>query len=204
VRDAYGKKMSKSKGNVIDPLAVVADHGADALRMSLVFGTGIGNDIVVSEDKVIAQKRFANKIWQASKFVLNNLGEKIDPKKIKNPKYSRQDNWILKELQKATKKVTSDIEKFRFHEAAQETYHFFGHKFCDKTIEDVKIRIKEKTKDVKAGKFTLLTVLSNSLKLLHPFLPFITEEIYQKLPIKNKKKCIMIEEWPNTNFQLPE
>ena len=127
---------------------------------------------------------------------MSNLDENFDSKKVKKPKYSKNDKWILKELEKTAEKVTQDIDKFRFHEAAQSIYQFFWHKFCDKTIEDVKIRIKEKTKDAEAGKLTLLTVLDNSLKLLHPFLPFITEEIYQKLPIKNKKKCLMIEEWP--------
>jgi len=193
VRDKDRQKMSKSKGNVIDPLAVAADHGADALRMSLVFGTGIGNDIVVSEDKAIAQKRFANKLWQASKFVLMNLGKNFDPKK---PVYSKNDKWILRELEMTARKATQDIDKFRFHTAGQEIYQFFWHKFCDKTIEDVKMRIKEKAKNAEAGKLTLLTVLRDSLKLLHPFMPFITEEIYQKLPFKNKKKFLMIENWP--------
>jgi len=199
VRDKDRQKMSKSKGNVVDPLGIVKEQGADALRMSLVFGTGAGNDIIVSEDKVIAQKRFANKLWQASKFVLTNLGKNFDSK-IKEPKYSKNDKWILKELEKTVKKVTEDLDKFRFHEAAQSIYQFFWHKFCDKTIEDVKIRIKEKTKDVKSGKLTLLTVLDNSLKLLHPFMPFITEEIYQQLPIKDKKKCLMIEDWPRSEI----
>jgi valyl-tRNA synthetase len=192
--------MSKSKGNVIDPLGIVQEQGADALRMSLVFGTGAGNDIIVSEDKVIAQKRFANKLWQASKFVLINLGNPptggFDLKKVKKPRYSKTDKWILKELQKTVKKITRDIDQFRFHEAAQEIYQFFWHKFCDKTIEDVKRRIKEKARDADNGKLVLLTVLLNSLKLLHPFMPFITEEIYQKLPIKNRKKFLMIENWP--------
>ena len=193
VRDKDRQKMSKSKGNVIDPLAVAANHGADALRMSLVFGTGVGNDIVVSEDKVIAQQRFANKLWQASKFVLMNLDKNFD---LKKPVYSKNDKWILKELTKTAEKATEDIDKFRFHEAAQEIYQFFWHKFCDKTIEDVKMRIKEKAKNAEAGKLTLLTVLRDSLKLLHPFMPFITEEIYQKLPIKNKRKFLMVEDWP--------
>jgi len=200
IRDKDKQKMSKSKGNVINPLAVVEERGADALRMSLVFGSGADSDLPFSEDKVIAQQRFVNKLWQASKFVLANLGNPpaggFDLVKIKNVKYSKADKWIQKELEKTTKKATQDIEKFRFHEAAQEIYQFFWHKFCDKTIEDVKMRIKEKTRDVKAGKLTLLMVLCNSLKLLHPFMPFITEEIYQKLPIKNKKNCLMVEEWP--------
>jgi len=198
VRDKDRQKMSKSKGNVIDPLAVVTDHGADALRMSLVFGTGAGNDIVVSEDKVIAQKRFANKIWNASKFVLNAIGDtdytNLHPDDT-DKKFTKEDKWILKELQKSTKKITQDIEKYRFHEAAQEAYHFFWHKFCDKTIEDVKIRIQNNSKDADEGKLALWTVLYNSLKLLHPFMPFVTEAIYQKLPSR-PKELLMIEEWP--------
>ncbi|MFH0852139.1 MAG: valine--tRNA ligase [bacterium] len=196
VRDKDRIKMSKSKGNAIDPLAVVQDHGADALRMSLVFGTSAGNDIVVSEDKVIAQKRFVNKIWNASKFVIMNLEPGFDPANIKKPKYTKDDKWILKELTKTTKRVTQDIEKFRFHEAAQEAYQFFWHSFCDKTIENVKIRIQQKSPDANAGKLVLWTVLYNSLKLLHPFVPFVTEAIYQKLPAR-PKELLMIEDWPN-------
>lgn len=196
VRDKDRQKMSKSKGNVIDPLAVVENYGADALRMSLVFGTGLGNDIIVSEEKVIGQRKFVNKIWQASRFVLMNVEKNLDFKKIKKVKFNKQDQWILNELSKTIKKMTNDIENFRFHQAAQEIYQFFWHKFCDKTIENVKNRIKENKKDAKAGKIVLLKVLATSLILLHPFLPFVTEAIYQKLPIKNKKKCLMIENWP--------
>ena len=200
IRDKDKQKMSKSKGNVINPFGVVEEHGADALRMSLIFGSGADSDQPFSEDKVIAQKRFANKIWNASKFILANLGKDFKTESAKKLKYSQKDKWILKELEKTVKKVTEDLDKFRFHEAAQSIYQFFWHKFCDKTIEDVKIRIKEKTKDAEAGKLTLLTVLDNSLKLLHPFMPFITEEIYQKLPMKNKKKCPMIEDWPRSEI----
>ncbi|PJA64814.1 MAG: valine--tRNA ligase, partial [Candidatus Portnoybacteria bacterium CG_4_9_14_3_um_filter_40_10] len=110
-------------------------------------------------------------------------------------KFTKEDKWILKELQKSTKKITQDIEKYRFHEAAQEAYHFFWHKFCDKTIEDVKIRIQNNSKDADEGKLALWTVLYNSLKLLHPFMPFVTEAIYQKLPSR-PKELLMIEEWP--------
>jgi valyl-tRNA synthetase len=195
VRDKDRQKMSKSKGNVIDPLAVVQDHGADALRMSLVFGTSAGNDIIASEDKAVAQKRFANKIWNASKFVIANIGSDFNPADVKKPAYAKEDKWILKELESATKKITTDIEKYKFHEAAQEAYHFFWHKFCDKTIEDVKIRIQQNSDDAEAGKLVLWTVLYNSLKLLHPFMPFVTEAIYQKLPAK-PKELLMIEEWP--------
>jgi len=224
IRDKDKQKMSKSKGNVINPLGIVEDRGADALRMSLVFGSEADSDVVVAEDKVIAQQRFANKIWNASKFVIANTSDPNSPLFVKeglgeifhpNVKYSKDDKWILKELEKTVKKVTTDIENFKFHEAAQEAYHFFWHKFCDKTIEDVKIRIANASPDaeagsprfdpprlgeaganqVEAGKLVLWTVLYNSLKLLHPFMPFVTEAIYQKLPSR-PKELLMIEEWP--------
>lgn len=204
IRDKDKQKMSKSKGNAIDPLGIIEERGADALRMSLVFGSEADSDVVVSEDKVITQQRFANKIWNASKFILANLGENFKPKKIKYPKYTKQDKWILKELQKSTQKITTNIENFCFHKAAQEAYHFFWHKFCDKTIEDVKKRINKNTNDADAGRLTLWTILYGSLKLLHPFMPFITEEIYQHLPARRSlskgkslknKKLLMIERW---------
>ncbi|MBI4709448.1 MAG: valine--tRNA ligase [Candidatus Portnoybacteria bacterium] len=200
VRDKDKQKMSKSKGNVINPLAVIDEHGADALRMSLIFGTSAGNDIVVAEDKVVAQKRFANKIWNASKFVLDNISDTDNPDlhpDDTDKKFTKQDKWILKELKRTIKKVTQDIEKYKFHEAAQEAYHFFWHKFCDKTIEDVKIRISNNATDADAGRLVLWTVLRDSLKLLHPFMPFVTEAIYQKLPAK-PKEMLMIEEWPTS------
>ena len=195
IRDKDKQKMSKSKGNVINPLGVVEERGADALRMSLVFGAGADSDLPFSDEKVIAQQRFANKIWNASEFVLNAIGDTDYTNLHTDRKLTKEDKWILKELQKTTKKVTQDIEKFKFHEAAQEAYHFFWHKFCDKTIEDVKIRIADGSKDADAGRLVLWTVLYNSLKLLHPFMPFVTEAIYQKLPAK-PKKMLMIENWP--------
>jgi len=197
IRDKDKQKMSKSKGNVINPMGVVEERGADALRMSLVFGADADSDLPFLEDKVIAQQKFANKIWNASKFVISNIGADFKPSNVKKIKLPEQDKWILKELNKTIKKVTSDIEKFKFHEAAQEAYHFFWHKFCDKTIENVKIRIANNSKDAEAGKLVLWTVLYNSLKLLHPFMPLITEAIYQKLPAK-PKEMLMIEEWPGS------
>jgi valyl-tRNA synthetase len=196
VKDKYGKKMSKSKGNVINPLAVVEERGADALRMSLIFGSEADSDTPISDEKVIAQQRFANKIWNASKFVMNNLGDNFDPSAVKKPKYTKEDKWILKELETATKKITADIKKYKFHEAAQEAYHFFWHKFCDKTIENVKMRIQNGSADAETGRLVLWTVLYNSLKLLHPFMPFVSEAIYQKLPSR-PKKMLMIEDWPD-------
>lgn len=196
VRDKDRQKMSKSKGNVIDPLAVVNEQGADALRMSLVFGTGMGNDIIVSEDKVVAQKRFANKIWNAARFAFLMLDKDFNPKKMK-PRYTLKDKWILEELKKATQKITHDLDNFKFHEAAQGVYHFFWHKFCDECIENVKIRINssKNQKDKKTAQLVLWRVLIDSLKILHPFMPFVTEAIYQKLPARTKK-LLMTEEWP--------
>ena len=195
IQDKDKQKMSKSKNNAINPIGVLEERGADALRMSLVFGSGADSDLPFSEEKIIAQQRFANKIWNASKFILMNLGDNFDPDKIKNPKFTKQDKWALKELKSTTKKVTQNIEKYKFHEAAQEIYHFFWHKFCDKTIEDVKMRIQNDSPDAQAGKLVLWTVLYNSLKLLHPFMPFISEAIYQKLPSR-PKKLLLIEDWP--------
>ncbi|MFH1841557.1 MAG: valine--tRNA ligase [Candidatus Nealsonbacteria bacterium] len=196
VRDKDRQKMSKSKGNVIDPLGVVDLHGADALRMALVFGTGAGNDIIISEDKIVAHRRFANKIWNASRFVLQNL--ESDPSflkaKEKELHFKEEDKWILSELKKTAEKIDGNFQKFNFHQSAEEIYDFFWHKFCDKTIEDVKRRIKENKKEL-AGRWILYKVLLDSLKLLHPFMPFLTEEIYQKFP-KKKKKALIIEDWP--------
>jgi len=191
VRDKDRQKMSKSKGNVIDPLGVVKDYGADALRMALVFGTSTGSDIIISEEKIRAQRNFANKVWNASRFVFKNIGRDFNPKKIK-PKLTKEDRWILKELKKTEKKITKAIENYRFHEAAEEIYHFFWHRFCDKTIEDCKKRLIDN--DRKTPKWVLWQVLYRSLKLLHPFMPFITEEIYQRLPAR-PKKALIVEKW---------
>lgn len=196
VRDKDKQKMSKSKGNVIDPMGVVNEHGADALRMALVFSVSTGSDIAFSEDKIIAQKRFANKIWNAARFVISSLGKDFNPKKIK-PHYSKNDKWILGELDKAAKKITKDLENYKFHEAAQSAYHFFWHSFCDKCIENVKTRIKKATgdQDKKTAQYVLWKVLTDSLKFLHPFMPFITEAIYQQIPHR-AKKALIVENWP--------
>jgi valyl-tRNA synthetase len=194
VRDKDRTKMSKSKGNVIDPLAMVSEYGADSLRMALIFGTSTGKDIIISEDKVRGQRNFANKIWNASRFVLLQLENKFNPKKVK-PKYTKEDKWILEQLNTVKEKITKAIEDYKFHQAAEEIYHFFWHKFCDKTIEDCKKRIGSKDKiDADTAKLVLWKVLYDSLKMLHPFMPFITEHVYQQLPSK-PKKALIIEEW---------
>ncbi len=195
IRDKDKRKMSKSKGNVVNPLAVVDENGADALRMALVFNAASDSDLPFGEDKVVAQKRFANKIWNAARFSLSNL-EDFDPVGIEL-NLTEVDKQILEELMQVAKKITKDLDNFDFHEAAQSAYHFFWHSFCDKCIEDIKKRIKEPAseKDKKTAQYVLWKVLLDSLKLLHPFMPFLTEEIYQQIPHR-AKKALIVEEWP--------
>lgn len=189
VRDEKGRKFSKTAGVGFDPIEVIEKYGADALRMALVVGNAPGNDLKIREEKVIAYRNFSNKIWNASRFVLQQTS-KLKVKSQKSKITHKDDKWILKELKKTTKKVTNAIEKYRFDLAAQELYQFFWHTFCDKYIEMTKKRKKEALP-------TLLYVLKTSLVLLHPFVPFVTETIYQKLPPPYKEKeSIMIEKWP--------
>lgn len=193
VRDKEKQKMSKSKGNVIDPLGVVDLYGADALRMALVVGNTPGSDPVISEEKIRGYRNFATKIWNASRFVLMNLQD-YDPKgKIK---LSAKDKKILKDFQKAAKEITKEMDAFKFYTASEKIYHYFWHTFCDKIIEEQKPRLNG-GKDKLASQTLLLTLLLDSLKLLHPFMPFITEEIYQQLPQlhADKKECLMVENW---------
>ncbi len=198
VRDAFGQKMSKSKGNVIDPLDVIKVYGTDALRMALVFGSTPGKDLALSEEKIEAMRNFCNKIWNAARFVFTQIpadSKRINTDQIGENQSGHQwkstlnpdDSWILEELGKTAKSVTDDIEKFRLGQAAEELYEFFWHKFCDKYIEASKTRRNE-------AQPILLQVLDTSLKLLHPFMPFITEEIYQKLP--GKKGLLISAKWP--------
>ncbi|MCX6791155.1 MAG: class I tRNA ligase family protein [Candidatus Gribaldobacteria bacterium] len=185
VRDKDRQKMSKSKGNVVDPLGVVDQYGADALRMALVFANSPGQDIAFAEDKIIAQRRFTNKIWNASRFVLqqtNDLKQKSDKEVIITK--TKADEVILNLLKEASAEITKDIENFQFHEAAQKAYHFFWHSFCDIYIEASKKQIDPP-----------MYVLRESMKLLHPFMPFITEQVYQMLPNK-EKDSLMVENWP--------
>ena len=202
VRDKERQKMSKSKGNVIDPLGVIDIYGADALRMALIFGSNNQNDIVITEENIIAQQRFITKIWNASRFVFWQIGNKkitlLNSRKANLTGLTGVDKKILKDLVKITKSVTKNLDSFRFHQAAQEIYHFFWHNFCDIYIEKAKIQIqsaKNKTEKENTQKI-LIYVLVNSLKLLHPFIPFVTEEIYQILPLKNKARALIIEKWP--------
>jgi valyl-tRNA synthetase len=194
VRDKEKQKMSKSKGNVIDPLGVVDLYGADALRMALVVGNTPGNDPVIYEEKIKGYRNFATKIWNASRFVLMNLNDYNPEAKIK---LSAKDKKTLKTLQKEIKDISKEMDKFRFYTASEKLYHYFWHTFCDKIIEEQKIHLYSKDiKEKATSQGFLVIMLSELLKVLHPFMPFITEEIYQQLPVKDKKEFLMIEDWP--------
>ncbi|MEK7657743.1 MAG: valine--tRNA ligase [Patescibacteria group bacterium] len=203
VRDEFKQKMSKSKGNVVDPLGVVNEYGADALRMALIIGNAPGNDLAFSEDKIRGYRNFANKIWQASRFVLMNANraeqraaQKSEPRQRRGKiKLTARDRKRLKEFEALKKKIAKQIESFKFYLAAEEIYHYFWHTFCDKIIEEMKPRLQGKDeKDKQSAQFVLLEILRGCLKILHPFMPFITEEIWSALPLKDKKMLI-IEKW---------
>lgn len=189
VLDAKGQKMSKSKGNVINPLDITAKYGTDALRIGLVMGNTPGQSLALDENKIKGHRNFANKIWNASKFVLINAKDFDDSKEVK---LNAAQKKILKDLQKLSKEVTKLMDAFKFYYAAEKLYHYFWHEFCDKIIEEAKPLLADpKTKA--ATQHVLLEILTASLKMLHPFMPFITEEIWQQL---NKKSLLMVEQWP--------
>jgi len=195
VRDKDRQKMSKSKGNVIDPLGVAEIYGTDAVRMALTVGNTPGSDIVIFEEKIKGYRNFANKIWNASRFVLSNCQD-FDPKA--KPKFSAKDKKYLQELKKLEKSATKLMDSFQFYAAAEKLYHYFWHTFCDKIIEEQKPKLNPESdkKDKVASQHLLLEILTASMKLLHPFMPYVTEEIYQQLPIEKKKQTLMIEDWP--------
>ncbi|MBZ9569577.1 valine--tRNA ligase [Patescibacteria group bacterium] len=194
-----GKRMSKSLGTGIDPINLIEKYGADATRFGIVYQIMGGQDIRFVEDNIVMGRKFCNKIWNASRFVLGRIGNfkfQISNFKLDSKNLTLADKKILNALNKTVKLVNKDLESFRFGQAAHKLYDFFWHDFCDKYIEMAKSQITN-SKSQKKTKKILLYVLLNSLKLLHPFVPFITEEIYQRLLIKNKKKCLMVEKWPN-------
>jgi valyl-tRNA synthetase len=194
VRDEKGKKMSKSLGNSINPIDVAEKYGTDALRMSLIMGSSPGNDIKMSEEKIKAQKHFANKIWNASRFVLSVLPE--DQEKLQNIVSGKISYSKDKSFSKHIKKVTKDIEEFRLYLAAEQIYHYFWHTFADVTIEEKKKIINEGKEEEKLSAIQALYFqLKEQLKLLHPFMPFITEKIWSMLP-EEEKTLLVIEKWP--------
>lgn len=192
VRDRDRQKMSKSKGNVIDPLGIAQTYGTDAMRMALVIGNLPGNDIIISEDKIRGYRNFANKIWNASRFVLAHVPHPPANRMV----YSKSDKAALIKLKKLAANITRDMEAYRFHHAAEKLYHFFWHTYADKVIESVKSRLaSEKISERKAAQALLWEHHATLLKLLHPFMPFVTETVWQNLPHK-KKNLLMVEKWP--------
>jgi len=195
-----GRRMSKSLGTGINPIELIEKYGADATRMGIAYQITELQDMRFSEDNIIMGKKFCNKVWNASRFVLMQTGkEKIKLREIKSTaKYlNSHDKRVLKSLEKTSNSVTKDLEKFRFGKAAHKLYNFFWHDFCDKYIENSKIKDESSKLEKEKTQKVLLYVLLTSLKLLHPFTPFLTEQIYQHLPLKEKEKCLMIEEWPH-------
>ena len=200
VRDEQGRKMSKSLGNGIDPLEVVEKYGADTLRFMLITGNTPGNDMRFYWNRLEATRNFANKIWNASRFALMNL-DGYDAKAPRAP-YTLADKWILSRLQNTTQKVTEFLERFELGEAGRLIYDFIWGEICDWYIELIKPRLydKEKPEERATAQYVLFTVLGEAMKLLHPYMPFITEEIWQHLP--HEGSSIMIAPWPKADKAL--
>ena len=207
VRDSQGRKMSKSLGNGIDPLEVIDKYGADALRLTLITGNAPGNDMRYYDERVEASRNFANKVWNASRFIMMNINKAEVPEEIDLNTLTQADKWILSKVNKLAKEVTANMDKFELGIAVQKVYDFIWEEFCDWYIEMVKPRLYNDNDGTKqAALWTLNTVLINSLKLLHPYMPFVTEEIFCNL--QDKEESIMISSWPeyreDYNFETDE
>ena len=202
VRDSLGRKMSKSLGNGIDPLDIIDKYGADALRLTLVTGNAPGNDMRFYNERVEASRNFANKVWNASRFILMNMKENVierPDEKLLTP----ADRWILSKVNTLTKDVTENMDKFELGIAVQKVYDFIWDEFCDWYVELAKYRIYHAEEDPAAADcvlWVLKTVLGQALKLLHPFMPFITEEIYSALV--PEEESLMMSEWPKYTEEL--
>ena len=198
VRDAKGRKMSKSIGNIIDPLDMIAKYGADATRLSLVIGTAPGTDSKLSEDKIKGYKNFSNKIWNIARFVLSNTG----PEQSTAPQLTKRDTELKKELDALVSDVTKDMEEYRLYMAGEKIYHYVWHAFADAILEERKPILTGIDEAVKQSRrYLLMEILTTSLKLLHPFMPFVTEEIWSHLPRqaglpKRDSPLLMIASWP--------
>jgi valyl-tRNA synthetase len=196
VRDAYGKKMSKSKGNVIDPLEIMDRFGTDAFRFTLAALAAQGRDIKLSEDRIAGYRHFVNKLWNSARFVLMNLNER--PPEMPEGNYTLPDRWILTRLNQVSEEVSKAFEEYRFDDAANLCYQFVWHEFCDWYLEMVKQNLYGEEESLKQGsRVVLRKVLMAVLTLLHPFMPFVTEEIWQMLP--GTAGSIMIAEFPKAS-----
>ena len=192
VRDGQGRKMSKSLGNIIDPLVMIEKYGADATRLALIIGAQPGNDMKLSEDRVRGYKHFANKLWNISRFVLENLDDGFTKSVI-----SAEDEKLLDEARELSKTVSANIEEFRLDLAADATYHFVWDRFAAEMLEESKAILKGEDAGARASRARVLyEILLISLKLLHPFMPFVTEAIWQELPAK-ERDLLMVAKWPN-------
>ena len=206
VRDITGKKMSKSLGNIIDPLDIIKQYGTDALRYTLVTATAIGQDVFLSEERFAAGRNFANKLWNATRFVLSNVEPDTATQSRVSQELSSQapaaSIWILSRLQRTVKDVTEALERFQFNEAANRTYDFVWHDFCNWYIEVAKVLLAQGDRNQTLK--VLLEVLNNSLRLLHPIMPFITEELWQHLRKSDPSmtKSIMIAPWPQAGAKI--
>jgi valyl-tRNA synthetase len=203
VRDAEGQKMSKSKGNVIDPLEMTEQFGTDAFRFTLTAFAAQGRDIKMSAERIEGYRNFANKIWNASRFVMMNLDEDFVPNSdIVVQESSLADRWIVSRLNTVTRDVQAALSDYRFNDVASALYQFIWHEYCDWYVELSKPALKdEDSKRKKAAQTTLVMTLETALRLLHPIMPFITEEIWQKLPkaIRGDKESLMISSFPKPN-----
>ena len=200
IRDAQGRKMSKSLGNGVDPLDIIAEYGADALRFTLVTGNSPGNDMRFSEEKVAASRNFANKIWNAARFILMNIEGKDIGCALPEKLYT-SDKWILNRFNSVTAAVTENLEKFELGMAVSKLYDFIWDDFCDWYIELAKIRMNgSDAESADSARRVLVWVMSNTLKLLHPFMPYITEEIWQTLP--HEGEALIVAKWPEYDESL--
>ena len=193
IRDKNREKMSKSKGNVINPMEVSAVYGTDALRLALIIGNMPGKDSIISEEKIRGYRNFINKLWNISRFINMNLGDYCPKTQVE---LTIEDKKILDRFYKTVKIITKNIEDFRFSQAAEDAYHYCWHTFADKIIEKSKPLLENK-KTRNSRQYLLVEIMGSMIKIFHPFIPFITERIYKDLPLKNKTTLLMIEKWPN-------
>ncbi|MCQ2481887.1 MAG: valine--tRNA ligase [Clostridia bacterium] len=200
VRDEQGRKMSKSLGNGIDPLEIIAESGADALRYALVTGNAPGNDQRFIPGKIENGRNLSNKIWNAMRFVLMNSDEKADYSKVNADKFTLEDKWIITEFNKLVEEVTYNVDKYELGVALSKIVDFIWENYCAWYIEIAKSRLFDENCETRLeAQYLLNTILADSMKLLHPFMPFVTEEVYLNLILENKADSIMISDWPTVS-----
>ena len=194
VNDEKGQKMSKSKGNVLSPIDLSDQFGTDALRMSLVVGNTPGNDLALSKDKIKAYSKFSNKMWNATRFVLEQIHGTDVTAEIE---LDQEDSASMDELNNLVKEITQEMEEYKFYIVSEKLYHYFWHTFADVIIERSKTKITESNSD--SAKKLLYVQLVTLLKVLHPFMPFVTEELWSLIPrVTNEANLLMIEPWPES------